>query len=888
MNNYFPQYTTDYISGVMSLRKPQEQSLKILEEIVNSVSLRKGMNLKAALGAVHAMYPICSDFERDFMSLTFALATGVGKTRLMGAFIAYLYTKHGIKNFFVVAPNTTIYEKLKRELNDTNSPKYVFKGLGCFSTPPQIITDDEYKEKTISLYESDIRVFIYNIDKFNKESANMKRLNEMIGDSFYDYLSNLPDLVLIMDESHHYRAEKGAQALNDLKPLLGLELTATPLVTKGSKQVPFKNVVFEYPLSKAIEDGYTRTPFAVTRSDIDFYNFGDEQLDKLMLLDGISCHEKAKRQLELYAVNNSTPEQPVRKVKPFMLVVCKDTTHATWVKSYICSEEFREGAYRDKTIVVHSKQKGAESDFNTRLLLDVEKPDNPVEIVIHVNMLKEGWDVNNLYTIVPLRTAASKILREQMVGRGLRLPYGERTGDKDVDAVMLTAHDKFADIIAEAQKGDSIFKAGNVIKAEEIVPEQVTYTQLTIEVEADKALETAYQQTGIQKTDTADALLQKATELITEAVTAHIQTSPEHTVTPAQAQQIVAEVSEKVSEDRDLGDVFRENEMPIAAWMLHQTTETHRAAQAKFIPIPRIKVTDAGVEEYVFVDFDLDMSEFTHAPIKNELLIQNLEDMQDRRRIKGDAIDFEGYNPKKVILEQLRAKPEIDYEKCSDLLFKLITQLCDHYVVRYGINGMQNIVMMHKRDIGNKIYKQMMQHFYCENGFLQEEVVGTRNYNLQQSYHYKVEVGLFDDFTEDIRSVLFTGIKRGVFSTAKFDSKEGELTLARVLETDADVQNWLRPHPKEFNITYNHGRNYEPDFVVETESTIYLVEVKGEDKLNDPDVIAKKKRGIQYCEVASRWGKANGYKEWRYLFIPSKQVMPNSSFMLLAKRFQEL
>ena len=888
MNNYFPQYTTDYISGVMSLRKPQEQSLKILEEIVNSVSLRKGMNLKAALGAVHAMYPICSDFERDFMSLTFALATGVGKTRLMGAFIAYLYTKHGIKNFFVVAPNTTIYEKLKRDLNDTNSPKYVFKGLGCFSTPPQIITADEYKEKTISLYESDIRVFIYNIDKFNKESANMKRLNEMIGDSFYDYLSNLPDLVLIMDESHHYRAEKGAQALNDLKPLLGLELTATPLVTKGSKQVPFKNVVFEYPLSKAIEDGYTRTPFAVTRSDIDFYNFGDEQLDKLMLLDGIACHEKAKRQLELYAVNNSTPEQPVRIVKPFMLVVCKDTTHATWVKSYICSEEFREGAYRDKTIVVHSKQKGAESDFNTRLLLDVEKPDNPVEIVIHVNMLKEGWDVNNLYTIVPLRTAASKILREQMVGRGLRLPYGERTGDKDVDAVMLTAHDKFADIIAEAQKGDSIFKAGNVIKAEEIVPEQVTYTQLTIEVEADKALETAYQQTGIQKTDTADALLQKATELITEAVTAHIQTSPEHTVTPAQAQQIVAEVSEKVSEDRDLGDVFRENEMPIAAWMLHQTTETHRAAQAKFIPIPRIKVTDAGVEEYVFVDFDLDMSEFTHAPIKNELLIQNLEDMQDRRRIKGDAIDFEGYNPKKVILEQLRAKPEIDYEKCSNLLFKLITQLCDHYVVRYGINGMQNIVMMHKRDIGNKIYKQMMQHFYCENGFLQEEVVGTRNYNLQQSYHYKVEVGLFDDFTEDIRSVLFTGIKRGVFSTAKFDSKEGELTLARVLETDADVQNWLRPHPKEFNITYNHGRNYEPDFVVETESTIYLVEVKGEDKLKDPDVIAKKKRGIQYCEVASRWGKANGYKEWRYLFIPSKQVMPNSSFMLLAKRFQEL
>lgn len=66
---------------------------------------------------------------------------------------------------------------------------------------------------------------------------------------------------------------KGRRPLNDLHPLLGLELTATPLVAKGLKQVPFKNVVYEYPLSKAIEDGYTRTPFAVTRTDIDFYNF---------------------------------------------------------------------------------------------------------------------------------------------------------------------------------------------------------------------------------------------------------------------------------------------------------------------------------------------------------------------------------------------------------------------------------------------------------------------------------------------------------------------------------------------------------------------------------------------------------------------------------------
>ncbi len=887
MRSDFCQYTTDYISGVMSLRKPQEDSLKILYDIVNSVNLHKGMNLRAALGAVHAMYPICSDFEREFMSLTFALATGAGKTRLMGAFIAYLYTQHNIKNFFVVAPGTTIYDKLKSDFSDWNSEKYVFKGLGCFSTPPQIITDDDYKGKTLSLFESDIHIFIYNIGKFDKETADMKKVNELIGDSFYQYLSNISDLVLIMDESHHYRAEKGAQALNELNPLLGLELTATPLVSKGSKQIPFKNVVYEYPLSAAIADGYTRTPFAVTRSDIDFYNFGEEQLDKMMLLDGITCHENAKRKLEQYAVNHSTPEHPVPVVKPFMLVVCKDTAHAEWVQDFICSDEFRDGAYRNKTIMVHSKQKGAESEANTKLLLSVERSDNPIEIVIHVNMLKEGWDVNNLYTIVPLRTAASKILREQMVGRGLRLPYGKRTGDKDVDAVMLTAHDKFADILAEAQKGDSIFKAGNVIKVEEIEQEQTECTQMTLNLEPNTTLEDAYAHTSLLRSEQSDALFTKASELIEQEVMHHIQTSPEHSVSPTQVQEIVEAVSEKVSADKDLGNVFRESENPFTAWMRYKTEETHRAAQSKFIPIPQIKVTDAGVEEYRFVDFDLDMSEFTHVPIKNELLIQNLEDMQDRQRIYGSAIDFEGYHPQKVILEELRKKPEIDYERCSALLFKLITQVCSHYDNLYGNNGMQNIVMMYKRDIANKIYKQMMQHFYCENGFLVEEVIGTRNYNLSQSYSYKERVGLYESYAQKIQSVLFTGIKKGVFDTAKFDSDEGELTLARVLEADKDVINWLRPAPKEFNITYNHGKNYEPDFVVETDGMIFLVEVKAEKALTDPDVIAKKNRALKYCEVATNWSRANDYKPWQYLFIPAKQVLPSSSFMQLAQRFAE-
>lgn len=321
-------------------------------------------------------------------------------------------------------------------------------------------------------------------------------------------------------------------------------------------------------------------------------------------------------------------------------------------------------------------------------------------------------------------------------------------------------------------------------------------------------------------------MIDRVNELIEQEVPRAIQKAQGRTLSEQEKNEITEKVSAQLAEDEDLGVVFEENQIPLDAWMLHQTEQIYVAAKEKYIPIPRIKVTDSRMEEHVFVDFEPDLEPFNHVPVSNDVIIQSLTDMEDRNRVKGDAIDFEGYNPKKVILAELRKKPEIDYEKCSTLLFKLISAVCDHYEARYGANGMRNIVMMYKRDIAGKLYDQMMQHFYCENGFLQEEIVSVSGYNMEPQYTWTEKVGPYEPFTKKNQSVLFTGIKRGVFSTAKFDSDEGELTLALVLDRDPDVLNWLRPHPMQFNITYNRNRRYEPDFVVETESIIYLVEVK--------------------------------------------------------------
>src|SRR4030065_191498 len=159
------------IAGRLSLRAPQRRSLEILDRITEIIPLSKGADIASALEIIRSEFPSVTDFERDFPSLCFALATGVGKTRLMGAFISYLHLAHGINNFFVLAPNLTIYNKLITDFTP-NTPKYVFKGIAEFAADaPEIITGDNYEAMAGSLFDQRLRckVNIFNISKINSE-----------------------------------------------------------------------------------------------------------------------------------------------------------------------------------------------------------------------------------------------------------------------------------------------------------------------------------------------------------------------------------------------------------------------------------------------------------------------------------------------------------------------------------------------------------------------------------------------------------------------------------------------------------------------------------------------------------------------------------------------
>lgn len=885
MRREYSEYTVDYISGCMSLRKPQKRSLKILADILDEIELAKDIDLDKALRDVHDMYPTCSNFERDFMSLTFALATGVGKTRLMGAFITYLYTQKGIKNFFVVAPNLTIYEKLKQDLGNPSSEKYVFRGIGCFkSVLPNLITGENYREKGMMGGFSDVTINIFNISKFNRELGKIRNLSEYLGTSYFNYLASRDDLVVLMDESHHYRADKGLAAINELKPVLGLELTATPQVEQGTKTVKFKNVVYEYPLSAAIKDGFTKTPYAMTRRDISDYNFTQDEIDKMMLSDGISNHERVKERLKDYAINNG-----VEPVKPFVLVVCKDTKHAEQVKAYISSSDFFDGKYADKTIILHSNQRGAEKDENVQLLLDVEKFTNPIEIVIHVNILKEGWDVNNLYTIIPLRTAASQTLREQTIGRGLRLPYGQRTGNRDVDALVITAHDKFEKIIAEANKPDSLLKAGNIIFAEDIEKSESVVVKPAYQEAVQQSLFDLGHFVAENETLSSDErqVLVKAAEQASKKLIDNYRVVGRENLPKVITNSIVEEVvggediAEIVKRRTDFSDIMRR-------FLGEEIDKQREIIESGTMSIPQIKITRDNKAVYYFEHFTLDTTDFVYFPIPNDILLKNLVESGDVEVVKGKGLDFNALNPMKTIVEEISKRPEVDYDACCDLLYDLITTLFDAFAKKFTSDEIKNIVMCNKHSIADKIYDQMKKHFKCSEPNIVEEISGVSMYIYEPSYMRKIGEEPISVYTTipdgDVPKCLFNGFKKALHPIYKFDSAP-EKRFAIVCEQSKEVIKWLRPAAKQFNLFYGNGQRYEPDFVVETSDTMYLVEIKGEDKLNDENNLLKKQRAVRYCQVASVYASGHGLKQWKHLYIPSQQVQTNSSFTMLAQRF---
>ncbi|MDU2683611.1 DEAD/DEAH box helicase [Clostridium sp.] len=890
------------IKNRLSLRKPQWESLNILDELCSILNLDKEPDLKEELKKVINKFPTVSDFEREFPSICFSLATGVGKTRLMGAFIAYLYLNKGIKNFFVVAPNLTIYKKLIDDFGNCTNPKYVFKGISEFAVNhPNIVTGDNYENLTKGqIAMSDVTINIFNISKINGDTQKprgkkeqgkppkIKRLSEYIGDSYFNYLSTLEDLVIIMDESHHYRADKGMQALNELKPILGLEVTATPQVEKSNKTIKFKNVVYEYSLGKALSDGkYVKIPAVATRKNFnpDLYKNNLEKLDDLKLEDGIRLHEETKVNLELYSRDHDK-----KYIKPFILVVAKDTDHSAILLEKIKSDKFFNGYYKDKVIEINSNQTGSEKEENIEKLLSLESVDNNIEIVIHVNMLKEGWDVTNLYTIIPLRTAASTTLREQTIGRGLRLPYGERTGNKKVDTLTIVSHDKFQEIVDEANKADSIIKKENIIEIDESEiseKKEVITTETKFEEnlrEREKQLNNIVSETERQSEKIRIEVDRKVVE---EINTIYNTVS---NIKEFKIDNIKKIVVERLKDTLETSDqiIFEEFKNEYVREIEERYDSILEEYISNIIEIPRIVIQPTEEVICGFNDFDLDVSKLNYQPIDEEIIRKSLVD--------GSIESFSNRNGaneikslEEILLIELLNNTDIDYERDVELIYKLIIQALNKLKSYLNDYEVRNVVDSRKVEIAKFIYSQMKEHFYLDVPNYEKPKVYPFTKILEHNFT-KVQSDSIHDFretvqTSQIRKLVFAGFKKACHNMYKFDSKT-EKDFSIILEDDKNVIKWLRPAANQFNIYWDYNsKEYRPDFVVEDSNFIYLVETKKEKEIDDKDVKAKAKAALEYCLNATAFNIQNEGKPWKYVLIPHSVVKLNMSLDFLVNTY---
>ena len=854
------------IGYAMSLRTPQKEALSYLAAISENCDYRKAE--KAAVEAIASercenqnQIKVADEF--DFPSFCYHMATGIGKTRLMGACIYYLYKTKGYKHFFILAPGNTIYEKLRKESNPSH-PKYIFKGLEAEMGRPKVFDGENYTsyparyvQGEIELEKtSEIQLFIFNIGKiFNSKTDTQfkfHKFHEDLGMSFADVLAQFDDLVICMDEAHRYYAPASMKAINYLKPILGLEFTATPKTTS--------NVIYSYDLARGAVEGYLKTPVVMGRSNMAGYSADD--VEEMKIRDGLTLHEHRKAVLRQYC-----DEHGLEFVKSIVLVACKDTNHAKKIRELIDSDTFESGRYKGKVIEIHSKMRGEETEENVRRLLSIERNDNPAEIVLHVYKLKEGWDVNNLFTIIPLNAAKSDILAMQTIGRGLRLPFGQATGNEEIDTLDIVAHEHYRELVDEI-KSSNIFRYRDLDKTT-VEPTSAVDVSGAVDDSQISFFDQAVIDTGVKS---FVSLNDPATQESLYVAYLKVYGSTAHKTSGYEDNSEQTSLFDKPTAPTDtqvspVKKGVKQQKPPLSKEDFIKKTQN----LAKAISVPKILVQTSSTVSFkpfdvkrMIVDFDVAAAKIERFDAVNRQLLASV----DAQILEvDDAVNT-------LVCMLLDSISELSYDN-ADFIMKLVLG----YLVQIAgtEDEKRKIVRRYAISIVDDIRKQVYEHMErktWETHIIQKDLILFRKFirNVKKDGQVRFDKPFTDK--SNIKKYLFTGYKKSYYPDNAFDS-DSERLFSIILEEDPDVIKWIKPPLNQLGLFWQAGQQYNPDFLVETTTGKYMVEVKASNEVGSDEVIAKAKEGIKWCRFASTADPDK--KQWEYRLITDDNICLGNS-----------
>lgn len=776
----YDEALVDEIATAMDLREPNEQALRAVAQQIEDGDGRE---------------VICD------------LATGVGKTYLAAGLIDYL-ARLGVRNVLFVTPGTTIYAKTI--LNFTpGSAKYV---PGA-EFEPLLVTAENFARGQVgdALHDpSQLKVFVFNVQQLISPTQNTSRRtradDEFIGGALYDHLRSAGDLVIIADEHHVYTSKAKAfhAAINDLNPRALVGLTTTPDPSDRDK------VIYQYPLAHAIADRLVKVPVIVYRQD------GLKTRD-VQLAD--AAHLRELKEPTWLAYADAVGRE---RIHPVLFVVCQTIDEAG-----TAAETLAEHLPGDGQVLLITSQS---TDDALSALANVELPDSPVRAIVSVDKLKEGWDVRNIAVIVGLRALASETLTEQILGRGLRLPFGARTGHDAIDHVDLVAHESYKELL---RNKDSLL-------------EKIAATEPDVEF-----------------TQSPDGVLRIARPTMTEGVAPGTK-------------DVLAGLSDSdilIATSIEATEASLTSERASVGMMLP-------AVQGRpHIVFPRsdrvLKPVPFSLEKVSRSDARAEGAKYRH----NQTVT-----------IQGEAIDAERDLAGEVHVSThaiVGVEATQNYLAASAVHTDLVRR-----VMSLNLVPMQLTERLHAEDLvdafleGAGVTPGSEENWTTRRATQAQAALGTlvrvafERTDRQPSWEWKPQTLLqpkpqpaeilnwYDPF---LVRAWYGGWTRSAEAAASFDSNTGEFAFATLADKSDGVSWWLRLYQTDpVWITYDQTRRYYPDFIVITTSgTQWLVEVKGDGQVTETTVLAKQAAAEDW---AARATDSTHFGVWRYLPVSESEI----------------
>ena len=768
----------------------------------------------------------------------FEMATGTGKTLLIGATILYINTVLNIKNFLIILPSTEIYQKTLDNFNQASS-KYVYSKK--LNKKINLITAENYKDRRSDfLQDADLNIFIFTIQSFFEREKKGAVLNvdkpwesspwSINGNtvSLRDYLKN-KDLVIITDEAHHYqkfrvsRGNKGSlDVIKEFIPLAVLEFTATAVSASVNEARRSQKIIYEYGLRRFIEDGYGKKIRAFGYSgSIDASNSSDVTVDDLKkLLISFMIHlVKKKAMLPLGSDG----------IKPIVVVRARDTTHADklWEKlrdfqSYdLINETFKEllsgpkyditelirknvtleeleGFVRrapDISFVYHSN-----NDKDPNILSKIRNiENNEQEIIIQVKKLEEGWDLLNPYTILILHNDTSGTVKtyvKQMIGRGVRL-FREKRIHGDLSGLLEEQQEILHVVTNRGSSFDQFIKSIR----EEMGLSSDTFKEETKREEIKNIIQPKFER-------------------------AFSETVP------------IFELRRNLSiRQQDFFEELTYDGLQFPQWVAENTriengyrfftfADTEKATEIDLLQNERL---DRGVHSNKLSDLTIDINE----------IVKFVRKMVDSTPILPSS---------EIIKEKL-------VESINNLNSQKLAYYKDGGSRGILVNGIFERIKAHLDKIIHAKFENKLSEKRESLSSVFPDTKIIAEYSAQNNSPLNLkrwnEFGIIKDVKrDDLLSKEIDGFEKSWYKYNSFDSGQ-EFRLAITLDSLDSVDFWIR-NRRQLSIPYGYHKYY-PDFLVKSGGIFFLIEVKGSDKLETP----RTKKELALVNMINTSGNSN-------------------------------